>query len=160
MTRLSKTQARKLDILPTRDKKPKPVRVYPVQWDAKIIPGGIWIQVPQIPPSLNVWMRWHWSKQQRYKQELTDAIRGLVMAMRLPRYRLATVQIIYYFSTVRRRDADNMTPKFVLDALVRGGVLEDDRADWIKLPEPRMEVDKDKPRMEIFIWGDDDALST
>ena len=76
----------------------------------------------------------------------------LKMAFKLPQYKFATVQIIHYFATVRRRDADNMAPKFALDALVRGGILEDDRDDWIKVMPPGMECDRERPRTEIFIW--------
>lgn len=153
MTRLSEAQARKLGILVAPVKKKKPVRVSLVQWDAKLIPGGVWIQVPFVPPSLNVWKNWHWSKQHEYKQELTDAIRGLVMAMRLPRYRLATVQVIIYFPVRRIRDpSDNYNQKFLMDALVVGGVLEDDRGEWVQVMVPKLELDRERPRMEVFIW--------
>ncbi|HBX22645.1 MAG TPA: hypothetical protein DEF34_03255 [Desulfotomaculum sp.] len=151
MTRLSEAQVRKLGILPT--KKPKPVRVSSVQWDARLIPGGVWLQIPHVPPSLNVWKKWHWSKEQEYKQELTDAIRGLVMAMRLPWYRLATVQVIIYFSVRRIRDpADNFAPKQLMDALVQGGILEDDRGDWVQVMVTKLEIDRERPRTEVFIW--------
>ncbi len=89
-----------------------------------------------MPPSLKVWKNWHWVKQGRYKKGLTEAIRGL--AMKLPRYHRATVQAIIYFPVQRIRDpADNYNQKFLMDALVRGGILEDDR---------------ERPRIEVFIW--------
>lgn len=152
MTRLTNAQARRLGILP--GKRSKPVANMP-KWDARAIPGGVWLQIPEVPPSLNVWMRWHWAKQAKYKKNLTEAVKALALAMRLPRHKRAVVQVIYYFGTERHRDADNMAPKFLLDALVQGGMLEDDRAEWIELPEPGFEVAPGKVRTEVFIWGRD-----
>ncbi|TYO95140.1 hypothetical protein [Desulfallas thermosapovorans] len=156
MTRIGEARARELGLLPGQAKKKKTVRVSQVQWDARHIPGGVWIQVPHVPPSLNVWKNWHWAKQQRYKQDLTEAIRGLVLAMKLPRYRRATVQVIIYFPVRRIRDpADNYNQKFLMDALVRGGILEDDRGDWVRVMVPKLDIDRDRPRMEVFVWGFD-----
>lgn len=106
-----------------------------------------------MPPSLNVWLNWHWAKQGRYKKELIAAVRGLVLAFKLPRYYRATVQIIYYHQTQRRRDpVDNYAPKFLMDALVKGGVLLDDNGDLVKVPSVGMEFDAVSPRTEVFIW--------
>jgi len=154
MTRLTMRQARQLGILPGKKKVDQlKVRHSAVQWDAKTFPGGIWLQMPEIPPSLNVWKNWHWSKQGRYKKELTEAIRGLALAMKLPRYQRATVQTVIYFPVHRVRDpSDNYNQKFLADALVRGGILEDDRGDWMRFEVPKLEVDRDRPRVEVFIW--------
>lgn len=151
MTRISQAHAREMGLLSR--KKKKPVRISNVKWDARPIPGGIWIQVPFVPPTLNVWKDWHWAKQGQYKNDLIAAIRGLVLAFKLPRYQLATVQIIYYHGTRRRRDpVDNYAPKFLMDALVKGEVLEDDNGDQVKVPPVGMEFDAVRPRTEIFIW--------
>lgn len=156
MTRLTTAQARRLGILP--GKRSKPVAYMPKnmpRWDARTIPGGVWLQIPEVPPSLNVWKNWHWAKQARYKKGLIEAVRCLAMALKLPRHKRALVQVIHYFGTTRHRDADNMAPKFLLDALVQGGLLVDDRAEWIELPEPGLEIDPGRPRTEVFIWGRD-----
>jgi len=162
MTRLSARQARQLGILSGPGKQQRKngtnagkVRSSLVQWDAKTFPGGLWLQVPFVPPSLNDWKNWHWGKQRKYKQDLTDAVRKLVMAMKLPRFERATVQIIYYHSTNRRRDpVDNWAPKFLMDALVAGGILVDDNGDLVKVPSVGMEFDPEKPRTEVFVWGE------
>jgi hypothetical protein len=113
----------------------------------------LWLQVPFVPPSLNDWVNWHWGKQRRYKQDLTDAVCGLKVAMKLPKFYRATVQIIYYHSTNRRRDpADNWAPKFLMDALVQGGILVDDNGDLVKVPPVGMEFDPGRPRTEVFVW--------
>lgn len=153
MTRLTMSQARQLGILPAKKKRDIPKIIQKaVQWDAKIFPGGIWLQVPEIPPSLNEWKNWHPMKQRKYKRELTTAVSSLKMAFRLPRYERALIQIIYYFPTVRQRDADNYSGKFLLDAIKNGGLIMDDNSGVIDLPEPQLEVDRYRPRVEVFIW--------
>lgn len=154
MTRLSVQEARRMGIIAGCQRKPKPVRLSTVQWDAKTFPGGIWLQVPFVPPSLNVWKNWHWAKQGRYKDELYQAMKLLALAGKLPKYERAVVQIIYYHRTNRRRDpADNWAPKFLMDALVRGGILVDDNGDLVDVQPVDMKVDPERPRTEVFIWG-------
>ena len=156
MTRLSVKQARAMGInipgpAPKSRAQPK-VQLHQVQWDATAIPGGVWLQIPQIPPSLNEWKNWHWSRQSRYKQELTDAIKLLTLAARLPKYERATVLIKYYFPDGRARDKDNYSGKFLLDAIRYAGIIADDNSGVIDLPEPVFEVDQLRPRVEVFIW--------
>lgn len=160
MTRLSVKQAQALGIpgpgIKKRRSPPKVMlpAVSAVQWDAKTFPGGIWLQVPFVPPSLNEWKNWHWAKQGKYKKDLYQAVRLLVLAAKLPKYERATVQIIYYHATNRRRDpVDNWAPKFLMDALVSGGILVDDCGDLVDVQPVGMEVDPGRPRTEIFVWG-------
>lgn len=75
------------------------------------------------------------------------------MALKLPRYHKAVVQIIYYCKTKRRRDpSDNYAPKFLMDALVQGGILVDDSGDLVDVAPVKIELDREGPRTEIFIW--------
>jgi len=149
MTRISQRQARQLGI----DTKGKKQVLNMPTWDAATFPGGVWLQIPFVPPSLNVWKNWHWSKQHKYKKELYQDVKNLAMALKLPRYNRATVQIIYYHKTKRRRDpADNYAPKFLMDALVNGGILMDDNGDLVNVEPVVMKIDKEKARTEIFIW--------
>lgn len=135
-----------------RRQRPERLEYRICQWDAGTFPGGIWVRIPEIPPSMNVWMKWRPLKQHNYKQDLTTAIKLLALAANLPEYRLATVEIIYYFPEKRTRDLiDNYCPKFLMDALVKGGLLEDDRSDWVEVPRPRAVVDRAGPKTEIFI---------
>jgi hypothetical protein len=143
-----------MGILNTKKKKSK-VKPRPIaQWDAKIIPGGIWLQIPDIPPTMNIWKNWHHMKQYLYKQGLYDAMGGLRMAHKLPKTKFAIVTITYYFSTRQRRDiVDNYSPKFIMDSLVNGELLEDDRSDWVSVELVR-KYDKVRPRVEIIIRSD------
>lgn len=53
----------------------------------------------------------------------------------------------------RRRDPDNVASgkKYILDALVRSGVLKDDTQRYIRGFTDSFEVDKDNPRIEVLI---------
>lgn len=51
------------------------------------------------------------------------------------------------------RDVDNIAfaKKFILDALVKKGILPNDTQRWVKGFSDQFEVDKDNPRIEITI---------
>jgi Holliday junction resolvase RusA-like endonuclease len=92
-------------------------------------------------------------KQYDYKMELYDSIWKLALAMKLPKFEKATVKISYYHATKRRRDpSDNYAPKFLMDALVKGGVLTDDNGELVKVIPVGMEYDPERPRTEIYIY--------
>ena len=153
MTRLSAKQARQLGIMPCPALKKKQPKEANCRWDAKILPGGcVWISIPEIPPSLNVWSRWHWAKRNRYLNELSRNMTWLAKYAKLPRYDRATVQVVYYFGDLRPRDKDNYSGKFLLDALRHGGIIAEDNSAVLGLPEPDFRVDKVSPRTEIFVW--------
>ena len=97
--------------------------------------GVIRIEIDGTPPSLNKWARLHWTKQRKIKTEWAWLVLAAAMQARIgrPKLKEATVHITYLFKTKRRRDHDNATPKFLMDALVGAGILQDDRSDWIKL---------------------------
>lgn len=62
----------------------------------------------------------------------------------------AIVSITYYFKDRRRRDPDNYSGKFILDGLVRAGVLEDDSFSNIDLIL-KGKYDKKNPRVEVAL---------
>ncbi len=62
----------------------------------------------------------------------------------------AIVRITYYFKGRRRRDPDNYSGKFILDGLVKAGVIEDDSFNNIKLVLDG-KCDKTNPRTEIEV---------
>lgn len=151
MTRLSANQLKKLGLI--KPKRKTSVRsISLARWDAKIIPGGIWLQIPFVTPSLNVWTKWCRYKVNEYKRDMYDAVGWLKKGLNLPQYKYATVMVKYYHETNRVRDeVDNWAPKFIMDALVKGGLLVDDRTSWVHV-DVDMAVDKEKPRTEVFIW--------
>ena len=56
-----------------------------------------------------------------------------------------------YYSTNRRHDIDNTTPKFILDGLSESGFIIDDDSKHLKKLTLQCGVDIDNPRTEIFI---------
>ena len=123
-------------------------------WDAKYEagpPARLWIRLPYLPPSLNVWSRQHWSKRHREIRDLTEHMMFLAMCKRVRMFRQAEVRVTYYFRDRRKRDPDNYTPKGILDALRHAGILADDDAESISLPQPEFRVDSKMPRTEIVI---------
>jgi len=93
------------------------------------------LEIPDIPPSLNEWTRMHWTKQHQVKIEWAWTVLACAMTAKTgkPHFKMATVKITYYFTKKRRRDTDNYAPKFLLDALVQAGIIQDDRDDWVKV---------------------------
>ncbi len=123
------------------------------QWNAKVTrdPLKVWICIPETPTSLNAWSRKHWSARHRAVQEMTDNLRILALAHGLPTIAKAEVRIAYYFTTSRRRDPDNYAGKFILDGLRKAGIIRDDNAGLIRLPQPEFRIDEAAPHTEIFI---------
>ena len=93
------------------------------------------IEIEGTPPSLNKWMRWHWTVQQQVKKDWAWLILAACLAAKIgrPRIKQATVHITLEFPTTRRRDTDNYAPKVIMDGLVNAGVIQDDRADWVSV---------------------------
>jgi len=58
---------------------------------------------------------------------------------------------VYYFRTNRRRDQDNYAPKQLLDSMRKAGILADDNAEVLRLLPVEFQVDKDRPRTEVFV---------
>lgn len=120
-------------------------------WDAVKRPSGVWVTVPHVPPSLNVWSRKHWRVRHKQVEEMTEVMRLLKAARKIPRYERVEVQLVYYFRDGRKRDPDNYAGKFILDGLKKSGIIADDNSKVLRLPQPEFRVDKLMPRTEVFI---------
>lgn len=144
MLRLTAAQAARLT------KRHRPLSVQ-ATWDARAEPGRIWISIPELPPSLNEWSRRHWTVRAEAVETLTDELAKLRMAFRIPKVELPRVQLVYYFATRRHRDPDNYAGKFLLDGLRHAGIIADDNAEVLQLPQPEFKVDWERPRTEILI---------
>ncbi len=84
------------------------------------------------------------------KRKNTDDIVWLIK--RLPRYDTVDITIAWYEPNMRR-DIDNISAgqKFMLDALVKAGVIEDDSQKYVKSIKHQFYVDKDNPRIELTL---------
>jgi len=110
------------------------------------------IIVSAIPPSNNEFMgnshsfrvykakkeEWHWLIKAAIHQKPSKP------------FSHAAVSITYFFPDKRRRDPDNYSGKFILDALVKEKVIMDDSFDVITL-SLNAETDRYNPRTEIEI---------
>lgn len=112
-----------------------------------------------IPPSLNVWSRMHWAKAAKVKKQWEYDIWGASREGRALKeineewpYDKAKIRITFYFKTHARRDIDNMNQKFLLDGLVKAGVIKDDSTNVIGQVEIIPAYDKNRPRTEIEVF--------
>ena len=70
-----------------------------------------------------------------------------------PKFKYAFVKITFVFGDKRRRDiGDNYNGKEICDGLVKAGILEDDRYDYIGVPMLRAGYDKGNPHTIIEVW--------
>ena len=107
--------------------------------------------IPEIPPSNNQYigrnMRFEY---QNAKKAWAEKIFYLCRPRPAQPFKKALVCISYYFKDKRRRDPDNYSGKFILDGLVRSGVIEDDSFSQITL-QLKGYYDKNNPRTVIYI---------
>jgi Holliday junction resolvase RusA-like endonuclease len=123
------------------------------QWEIIILPGCIKITIPENMPSLNVWKNWHWAKQGRHKEQLTQDLRFLWHRIARPApLEKARIGVVHYFPTSRRRDEDNYTPKFLGDALKGAGFIAEDNSEVLTWLKPIFRKDASAWRTEIFIY--------
>lgn len=109
--------------------------------------------VSPIPPSLNQWMVMMRPQMNNNKQKWKDFIVWLVEQNELTNKQIekAKITFVYYFPTKLRRDADNYTPKNIMDGFTESGLLVDD--DFGHIAELKIQggYDKENPRTEIYI---------
>lgn len=113
------------------------------------------ITIDEIPPSNNKYMGrsakgFHFTYQEE-KKRWEWLVRAAV-GKNKPKepFKKSIVEITYYFKTRHRRDPDNYSGKFLLDGLVKSGVIEDDSFSNIMLVLEGKH-DKKFPRTEIKI---------
>ena len=138
MLHLTPTEARKLGI--SVNKKTGRARFNNSRPDPKVIkePGKITVIIYDVPPSLNSWHGMHWSAKAKVKRQWEELLITLLIGCK--RVERPMVRITYHFDLERDRDKDNMAPKWIMDGLVKSGVIKDDNSkvvdlDWTISPE-------------------------
>lgn len=115
---------------------------------------AIEIEIP-IPPSNNRYMgnSHSYHAYSRDKETVRWQIRAALIKAGKPKkpYERAIITLVYHFPDNRRRDPDNYSGKFILDALVREGVIRDDSFDCVRLRLEKGDVRKDRPCVEIAV---------
>ena len=111
------------------------------------------IVVNDIPPTNNEYMgnSHNFNAYRREKEKWHWLIKAAIKKRPSSPYEKARIDITYYFKQKRRRDPDNYSGKFLLDPLVREGILKDDTFDNIVLTVRQGGIDKYNPRTEIDI---------
>lgn len=122
------------------------------------------LTIPDRLPSLNEYTRACRSNKYtgaKMKKEAEEII-GWNIKLRLKDIHFdAPVRLKFrWFEPNRRRDLDNVAfaKKFILDALVKNGVLPDDGPKYVIGFTDEFFIDKDHPRVEVDIEFDDDSL--
>lgn len=114
------------------------------------------ITVEEIPPSNNKYLgnSHNFNVYRREKERWWLLVRSALCRVDKPPAPLekADVSIKYFFKDRRRRDPDNYSGKFILDPLVREGILKDDSFEVVTL-SISAGVDKENPRTEIEVIG-------
>ena len=93
----------------------------------------------------------HWANYSKMKKTYTSRVAQAAIGAK--RVKKADIDITYYCKN-RRKDPDNIIGggnKFVLDGLVKAGVIENDGWRHVNSLNCRCRLDKDNPRVEIRI---------
>lgn len=108
------------------------------------------ITIPRVHPSINEWKDWHWAKTGRVKKSFESDIGWLAGKYNEPMLENCDVEIIYYFDNKIRHDKDNYVPKFILDGLVKAGIIKDDNDGNIFL-NWKLILGHDERKTEIIV---------
>ena len=104
-------------------------------------------------PSINQWMIMKRPMMNALKQRWKDFIIWFVENQGYSNLHIEKCEMIFttYYSTNRRHDVDNSTPKFILDGFSESGLISDDDSTHLKKLTLICNVDKDNPRTEIEV---------
>jgi len=115
------------------------------------------IEIPMLPPAENSpnW-RGHWA--QRYKASTVYGYAVYLYAQQecmtndLPVFDRARLDLTFVFPTNRRRDEDNMRARFKpgQDALVKAGIVADDKPEHLEMGTITFHVDKRLAPMTVI----------
>ena len=93
----------------------------------------------------------HWAEKSRVKKTWEEEIALKAGKYQRPELENARIEVLYYFGDKRVRDFDNYVPKFILDGLVKAGIIKDDNDNNIFL-NWKLLCDPDNPRTEILVY--------
>jgi crossover junction endodeoxyribonuclease RusA len=96
------------------------------------------LHLPYTVPPLTENQRFHWRKKARIVKETRQL--AFLMARGIPALGRCEVHLIWYVSTKRRRDEDNIVPtlKALCDGLVDAGIVVDDTREFMLKPMPEI----------------------
>jgi Holliday junction resolvase RusA-like endonuclease len=98
--------------------------------------------------------RTHWAKGVKQKKEATERVAWECVRQHLkPMQGKCSIRIRCYEPDMRR-DSDNVQSgavKPILDGLKLAGIIKDDSRKYVKLTMLPVELDKENPRIEVWI---------
>ena len=109
------------------------------------IPG----ELPDLNKIINT-AKTHWSQYRAMKESNTDLVAWCAKGQE----KIDRADFIFtWYAKDRRTDPDNLAAgqKFILDGLVKAGVLAGDGWKQVRSIYHRFEVDRERPRVEIEI---------
>ena len=108
------------------------------------------ITIPRLHPSINEWKKWHYHKYNKIKKSWAEEMFYITRGMKGIEGKVE-VTVRYYFKDKRKRDLDNYSPKFILDALVHANIIEEDNSSIVTRLSVEILHDKENPRTGILI---------
>ena len=107
-------------------------------------------------PGLNEFIKAHdkdYHKGNHTQQRETDRAAWCAKAAHVPRFEGPVVVSIEWYEPNRRRDLDNVASakKFILDGLVRAGVLANDDQRHVAGFTDTFHIDRERPRIVVSI---------
>jgi hypothetical protein len=122
----------------------------PVTYMSESSPDKIELFFDRIHPSTNTYMRWHWTKVSEEVEIWHWLVKAALKGKKV-RFERPVVSTDYYFTDNRDRDRGNYIPKFLIDALVKEGILKDDSCKAIKEEMPEIHLKQNIRGMKITI---------
>jgi len=126
-----------------------------IKFTCKLFPGVN--QIPKFPSIKNPWARAAALGKIRdvYQDHVQWCIEEVLGGQPAPRWESAEMEITLHFPDRRHRDIDNFSGgggyKWLQDAVVKAGVIADDRAGILKPRPPTFDIDRENPRCEVIV---------
>lgn len=104
-------------------------------------------------PSINRWFIMRRPAMNNLKAKWGEFMEWVIKDLNLNdiAIELCEMEFTSYFKTARRADCDNMTPKFMLDGMVKAGFIVDDDYKHIRSIKIMCDLDRKNPRTEILV---------
>lgn len=135
------------------------------KWPVMVImntrPPDYVLTIPDTPPSLNVYLRAHWTKRGKYLETFATliwfAMNGKFGAECPPARGKRRIVVTLTFPTNRRRDSDNWN-KCLNDAMVHAGLIKGDSPRWLDFELPTLRYERGVRETKIEVWEVEDGI--
>ena len=103
--------------------------------------------------SLNEYLDMHYQLRAKTKRESDDVVAWAAKAARIKKRERSVEVSIKWYEQNRRRDIDNVqfAVKFILDGLVKAGILHGDSPTYVRRITHEVAYDQRNPRIEVTL---------